>query len=73
MDIWIVVRRDMLLGKKAFPRKEMGQNWAKDQKLSGSSREGCNILWVICLVLAFLSHVPCMLAWSGRFLDFIVG
>lgn len=40
LDIWIVVKKDKLLGKKPFPRKEIGQNWEKDQRLSGSKQRG---------------------------------
>lgn len=35
MDIWIVVKKDKLLGKEEFPREEVGQNWEKDKRLSG--------------------------------------
>lgn len=40
MGIWTVVKKDKLLGKKPFPRKEIGQNWEKDQRLSGFNQRG---------------------------------
>lgn len=56
-----------VIRKETIPKK--GNRSELRERSEAPSREGYNILWLIRLVLVFLSHaVPCLLACSKRLL-----